>query len=157
MHRAILLSLPLLLVSKLAFAANTAGHSALALAGVVAGYSPALALSALKKSVMAKLFNGHYPPYPATTISVKADAVTCFAGNVSINTFSCTLTIGTFTKTLAGRKAHEIYATLIEAGVPGNGAAGKIYEAVTLLDCTIDPNEIKQNTGGGASCSFTPN
>lgn len=156
MHRAILLALPLLLVSKLACAANTAGHSALALAGVVAGYSPAL--STLKKSVMAGLFNGHHPPYPANqTISVKADAVTCFAGDVSINTFSCTLKFGTHTKTLTGRKANEIYATLIEAGVPGNGAAGKIYEAVTQLDCTIDPNEIKQNTGGGASCSFTPN
>jgi hypothetical protein len=154
MTRAILLSLPLLLVSRLALAADISGHSALALAGVIAEHSPTLAR--LDKSTMAALFDGRDPPYPAgQKISVKADSVTCFAGDVSINTFSCALTFGKSTITLTGRKANEIYATLIEAGVPSSGAAGKIYESVAQLVCTIDPNEIKQNSGGGASCSFT--
>jgi hypothetical protein len=156
MTRAILLSLPLLLVSQLVHAAGTAGHSAMALAGVIAEHVPSL--SASDKSVMAALFDGHDAPYPAgKKISIQTDAVTCFAGDVSINTFSCDLKFGNSTITVTGRKGNEIYATLIEAGVPGSGAAGKIYEAVTQLDCTIDPNEVKQSDGGGASCSFTPN
>jgi hypothetical protein len=158
MKRAILfLSLPLLLASQSVWAAiSTIGnHSAVALAGVVAPYSP-LPLS--QKVVMEKLFNGLYPSFPVSqTITVTADSITCFAGDVAINTFNCDLKFGTSTINVTGRKAHEIFATLIEAGVPANGTAGKIYEALLTLSCTIDPNVIKQKTGAGASCSFTPN
>jgi hypothetical protein len=156
MIRPILLSLPLLLVSTLACVADAGGHEGLALAALVAEQSPAL--SASDKSVMAALFDGRDPPYPAgKKISITADAVTCLAGDVSINTFSCDLKFGKRTITVTGRRGNEIYATLIEAGVPGSGAAGKIYEAVTQLDCTVDPNAIEQSDGGGARCSFTPN
>jgi hypothetical protein len=155
MTRAIFLSLPLLLVSQSVWAASTTGHSALALAAVVAPHSPAL--SQQDKAVMAALFDGHAPTFPAgQKITINADSVTCFAGDVSINTFSCNLTFGKSTITVTGRKGNEIFATLIEAGVPSDGAAGKIYESLAQLSCTIDPNEIKQNTGGGASCSFAP-
>jgi hypothetical protein len=155
MMRAVLLSLPLLLVCQTVWAANTTGHAALALAGVVAPYSPTL--SKKDKAVMASLFDGNDPAFPAgQKISIKADSITCFAGDVSINTFSCDLTFGKATITVTGRKANEIYATLIEAGVPSDGAAGKIYEALAQLSCTIDPNGVKQNDGGGANCSFTP-
>jgi len=155
MTRAIFLSLPLLLASQSVWAANSTigNHSAVALAGVVAPYSPTLPLS--QKVVMAKLFDGHDPTFPQFTIT--ADSITCFAGDVSINTFNCGLKFGTHTINVTGRKANEIFATLIEAGVPANGTAGKIYEALLQLSCTIDPNVIKQNTGAGASCSFTPN
>ncbi len=57
---------------------------------------------------------------------------------------------------LDGRKAHELYATLIEIGVPTDGAAGTIYEALSKLSCTIDPKEIESNDGGGAKCLFVP-
>lgn len=158
MTRAIFfLSLPLLLASQSVWAANTIGnHSAVALAGVVAPFSP---LSPGKKAVMALLFNGLKPTFPQITIT--AQSITCSAGDVSINTFNCALTFvngsGTINVNVTGRKAHEIFATLIEAGVPANGTAGKIFEALLQLSCTIDPNMIKQNTGAGASCSFTPN
>jgi hypothetical protein len=155
MTRAIFLSLPLLLVSQSVWAASTMGHSALALAAIVAPHSPTL--SKKDKAVMAALFDGHGPAFPANQkISINVDSVTCFAGDVSINTFSCDLTFGKSTMTVTGREGNEIFATLIEAGVRGDGAAGKIYEAVAQLRCTIDPNEIKQNTGGGASCTFIP-
>lgn len=155
-RRAILVALPLLLVGKLAWAATAAGHAALALAAVVAEHSPTL--SASDKSVIAALFNGHDGPFPAgQKIAVSADAVTCLAGDVEINLFSCDLTFGQRTITVTGRQGNEIFATLIEAGAPSSGAAGKIYEAVNKLSCTVDPNEIKQNSGGGATCSFTPN
>jgi hypothetical protein len=158
MTRAIFLSLPLLLASQSVWAASSTagGHSAVALAGVVASYSPTLPLG--EKVVMAKLFDGQDPPFPpGKKITITADSITCYAGDVSINTFNCVLTFGKGTITVTGRKANEIYATLIEAGVPGDGAAGKIYESVVQLSCTIDPNEIKQNSGAGASCSFTTN
>jgi hypothetical protein len=156
MTRAIFfLSLPLLLASQSVWAANSTigGHNAVALAGVVAPYSPTLTPG--QKVVMAKLFEGHDPTSPPITIT--ADSITCFAGDVAINTFNCDLKFGTHTINVTGRKAHEIFATLIEAGVPANGTAGKIYEALLLLSCTIDPNQIKQNSGAGASCTFTPN
>lgn len=155
MTRAVFLLLPLLMVSQPVWAASAMGHSALALAAIVAPYSPALPKK--DKAVMAALFNGHAPTFPAgQKISITADSITCFAGDVSINTFSCDLTFGKPTINVTGRKANAIYATLIEAGVPSDGAAGKIYEALAQLSCIIDPNEVEQNNGGGANCSFNP-
>jgi hypothetical protein len=40
--------------------------------------------------------------------------------------------------------------------VPPDGAAGTMFEALSHLDCTINPHEIPQKAGGGASCSFDP-
>jgi len=57
---------------------------------------------------------------------------------------------------LKGRRAHELFATIGEVGVPADGAAGTIFEALSYLDCTINPHEIEQRAGGGASCSFDP-
>ena len=42
------------------------------------------------------------------------------------------------------------------AGVPSDGAAGTIYEGLANLKCTLDPQAIKQNDGGGAECSYDP-
>ncbi len=56
-----------------------------------------------------------------------------------------------------GREAHELYATLIEAGVPSSGAAGSINESVKSLECVIDPAEVRQESGGGAKCTFEVN
>jgi len=55
-----------------------------------------------------------------------------------------------------GRKAHELFATIAEVGVPSDGAAGTIYESLSHLACTINPAEIKQKAGGGAECKFDP-
>jgi hypothetical protein len=157
MTRVILLSLPLLLlVSQSAWAASASGYAAMALAGVVAPHMPTL--SNARKLVIAKLFDGHSPPFPSGhTISITADSITCRAGNVQINYFNCELKFGTHTVTLNGRKANEIYATLIEAGVPGSGAAGTIYESLTGLSCIIDPNKVEAKDGSGADCNFTAN
>ena len=32
--------------------------------------------------------------------------------------------------------------------------AGSLIESVKNLDCTVDPNEIRQKAGGGADCMF---
>jgi hypothetical protein len=148
-------AIPMTLLVQSASATDIAGAGALALAAIVAAHDPALAPT--KRNVMAKLFAEHKAPYPAGhKVIVKADKISCRQSNVAINRRSCELTFGTHTVNLSGRPSHELYATLIEVGVPSDGAAGSIIESLTALTCTIGPNEIRQNTAAGASCTFTP-
>jgi len=138
-------------------AANgSSGPFALALATLVSEHSPTL--SVFDKKTLKKLFAGHTNvSYPSgKTITVSADKINCKTSDVDITLHSCELTFGSRTFTNTGRAAHEIYATLVENGVPGEGAAGSLYEALTALTCTIDPNVVDQRAGGGATCSFTP-
>jgi hypothetical protein len=44
-------------------------------------------------------------------------------------------------------KAHELYATMAEAGVPSEGSAGAVHESLSHLVCTINPHEIAQKGG----------
>jgi hypothetical protein len=155
MKRTALFATILALLAQSADAATATGHSGLALAGVVAIYSPVLGWS--QKRAMALIFDGRTSfNFPAGhTIDVVADQITCKAGDVDISARSCTLKFGARTIDISGRRANELYATMIEAGVHSDGAAGAIYESLKALNCTIDPDEIKQNAGGGASCAFT--
>jgi hypothetical protein len=148
------LAMPLVLVNSAAFAGSTEGSGALALAALVAEHSPAVKRS--DKILLGKFLNGQGNPHHATDkkITVAADAVTCTASNVDITSHECDLTFGAKKITEHGRKAHELYATLIEAGVPPDVAAGTIFEVVSNLDCTIDPAEVTQKAGGGAQCTF---
>ncbi|MDE2018621.1 MAG: hypothetical protein KGI57_13065 [Hyphomicrobiales bacterium] len=90
------------------------------------------------------------------TIVVKADKIVCRAGNVDITYHDCRLTFGTKTVPLKGRAAHEIYATLVENGVPSDGAAGSVYESVSSLACAVTPAVATGGAGGGADCTFSP-
>ncbi|SIO61642.1 hypothetical protein SAMN05443247_08912 [Bradyrhizobium erythrophlei] len=132
---------------------TVSGSTALALAGVVAPYS--LLPSAEKKAVAA-LFEGNSKIGYAKKIAVTADKIVCRTSNVDITARSCELTFKTTTRSLKGRKANEIYATEVMAGVPSDGAAGSIFEALSKLSCTLDPKVIKENAGGGADCTFEP-
>jgi hypothetical protein len=137
-----------------AAAGNTSGSSALALAGVVAPYSTVL--STHEKKIVAALFDGN-PAMAITTkkqLLVTADSVVCRTSNVAITSRSCELTFSNGKRSLKGRAANEIYATLAAAGVEADGAAGSNFRTVTKLVCTLDPAEIKENGGGGAECSF---
>ena len=134
-----------------AASADTSGHTALALAALVASHSPQSPQAA--REVMARLFEGDLD-VPGHALSVRADSVACRAGDVDITAFACTLTFGARQVSLKGRKAHELFATLAEARVEPDGAAGTIHESLSHLDCTIDPNAIKQKAGAGAACSF---
>jgi hypothetical protein len=89
-------------------------------------------------------------------INLTADSVICRSSDVDLTMHACDLVFGTATAQLHGRAAHDLYATLQEIGVPADGAAGTIFEAVSNLSCTIDPKEIESKDGGGASCRFTP-
>ena len=134
---------------------STSGPSALALAAVMAVHSPLL--SSYDKRVMARLFGGRRANgFPANQkISVTADSVKCRVSDVDLTERSCELMFkGGKKRNLEGREANELYATLSVAGVMTEGAAGSIFESITMLDCTIDPNMINQKSGGGADCTW---
>ena len=135
---------------------TTTGPAALAVAALVAENAPSVA--AADKKIIATLFGGNANvSYPAgKKIAVGADKIVCKAGNVDVTLHSCDLTFGTKTVTITGRKAHELYATVAEIGVPPDGAMGTIYESLSQLTCTVDPNQIKQRAGDGANCNFGP-
>jgi hypothetical protein len=129
------------------------GSGALVLAALVGNQSKTI--SPTDKAALARLLAGSLAKFPAEqTIMVAADKIDCKASNVDILEHSCTLTFGTMPRTIAGREAHELFATLIEAGVRPEGAAGSTHETLTGLMCTIDPNAIKQRDGSGADCRF---
>ncbi|MGA9215648.1 MAG: hypothetical protein WBZ54_10395, partial [Methylocella sp.] len=150
------LTIPLLLANHAAFAGSADGNGALALAVLVAERSPGD--KDIDKHVLAKFLNGYVNVRyaPNKKITVAASAVTCRASNVDITQHSCDLTFGAKKVATQGRKAHELYATLAAVGVPQEGAAGSIFVAVSNLDCTIDPAEVKQKGGGGAHCAYDP-
>jgi hypothetical protein len=132
--------------------ATISGSPALAFAAVVAAHSPLL--SPAEKKAVAAIFDGKGAGPYKDKIVVTADQIVCRAGNVDITARSCELTFGKKTETFPGREANELYATEVYAGVPSDGAAGKIFESVSKLKCTLDPKAIAQNDGSGADCSY---
>jgi hypothetical protein len=134
--------------------ATVTGPAAFALASVVAQYSALL--SASDKRVIARLFSGasNFVPPANKKLSVTADSIVCRVSGVDITARTCKLKFKSGTRTLKGRDANEINATLAAAGVAAEGAAGSIIESVSKLVCTLDGNEIVQKAGGGAKCSF---
>jgi hypothetical protein len=132
--------------------ATASGPAALALAGVVALYSPLL--TADEREAVSAFFVGQSGVRYAKKISVTADKIVCRVSNVDITARSCELTFKGAKQTITGRRASEIFATEAMAGVPSDGAAGSVFESLSKLNCTLDPAEIRQKAGGGASCSF---
>ena len=126
-------------VTQAAAAKTVNGSGALALAALVGNVGPDL--GAVEKSALLKLLDGKIDfSFPAgKTISV-----------------SCDLTFGGQVVNLKGRSAHELFATLAEIGIQPDGAARSIFEALSNLKCTVDPNEVKQKSGGGAECQYAP-
>lgn len=155
MRRLVVYALVLASGTTTARAADSAsGSGALAIAGLVGLQSPLLTSSA--KNALSHMLGGDLSfAFSANgTITVKAGSVSCRASDVDISAHDCALKFGGTTRTLKGRAAHELYATLIENGVASDGAAGSIFEAVTHLSCTIKVAEVKERGGGGADCSF---
>jgi hypothetical protein len=145
-----------------AAAMSVTGSTAVAVAGVIAPYSPLLSahekrtiaplLSAHEKRTIADLFNGHAKAGNKLTVTV--ESIVCRVSNVDITERSCEMTFDKGMRTLKGREANEVDATLTAAGAVAEGAAGSMILTVTKLSCTLDPTVIKDNSGGGADCSF---
>ena len=138
--------------SALAAPAAASGPAALALAGVVALYSPLL--TADEREAVSAFFVGQSGVRYAKKISVTADKIVCRVSNVDITARFCELTFKGVKQTINGRRASEIFATEAMAGVPSDGSVGSVTESLSKLNCTLDPAEIKQKAGGGAMCSF---
>jgi hypothetical protein len=136
-----------------ALAASATGPAALALAAVVAEQAP---LSRFDRRSIARLFNGDtiLRAFLGGKISVTADSVVCRVSNVDLTDRSCELTFRTNKRTVRGRQANEISATMAAAGVAAEGAAGSLVQNISKLACTIDPRVIRQKAGGGADCTF---
>jgi hypothetical protein len=133
--------------------ATLTGPTALALAAVVARYSPLL--NPGERKVIAGLFDGNSRiSYPKKKLSVSADIVTCRISNVAIAERSCDISFPKGKRSLKGREANEVYATLASAGVAAEGAAGSMIESISKLSCTLDLDAIRQNAGAGADCSW---
>jgi hypothetical protein len=133
-------------------AGSVTGQAALALAGVVAPASHVLSMT--EKEAVATLFAANSTIPYRKKIIVTADKIVCRVSNVDITARSCELTFGKTVKTINGRAANEVFATAAMAGIPSDGAAGSIFESVSKLSCTLDPQVIKDKAGGGAECSF---
>ena len=134
--------------------ATASGPYALALAGVVALYSPLL--SGDERETAAALFVGEKDVRYAKKLTITADKIACRVSNVDISARSCELTFRGRKQTVNGRRASEIFATEALAGVPSDGAAGSVFESLSNLSCTLDPKAIKQKDGSGANCTFEP-
>jgi hypothetical protein len=130
---------------------SVSGSTAVAVAAVIAQHSPLL--SAFEKRTIAGIFNGNVRA--GGKLTVTAAQIVCKVNNVDITARSCELTYDKGARTLKGREANEVNATLTVAGATAEGAAGSMIQTVTNLSCTLDPNVIKDNSGGGADCSFT--
>jgi hypothetical protein len=154
MKTAVLVAAGLVLAGSTARAADTEGSGALALAGLVGLQQPGL--SAASRQALRAMLEGRLTfSFPAGhTIKVVAANVACRSSNVDIAHHDCTLAFASGSRTLSGRAAHELYATLIENGVGSDGAAGSIFESVSNLNCTVDPAAVKDRAGGGATCTF---
>jgi len=129
---------------------SVSGSTALAVAAVIAAHSPLL--SAYERRAIAGLFDGHAKA--GKKLSVTAESIICRVSDVEITARSCEITFEKGKRTLKGREANEVNATLTAAGAVAQGAAGSMIQTVTKLGCTLDPNVIKDNSGGGADCSF---
>jgi hypothetical protein len=106
---------------------------------------------------MEQLLDGRGDVSPSgKKIAVAADTIVCRAGDVDITARSCALTFGANTVNIGGRRANELFATMIEADAPSGVALGAIYESIEHLACVIDPRQTSQKAGGGALCDFTP-
>jgi hypothetical protein len=156
MKTSLLLALSLSLVGPAAIAGTLNGNGALSLAALV-GLESSHLTKAEKNLLLKYLDSEPKAKFPkGKDVLVKADSVSCRISNVDITAHSCELKFGARTVTLGGRKAHELYATLIENGVSSDGAAGSIFEAIGALDCKITPAEVADEGGGGVKCDYAP-
>lgn len=146
------LALALTLIAAPAGAASSSGYAALAVGAIVGGYSPLL--TAPQRAALVKMFNGEAASAPGGAIHIHVDSLVCHAGDVDISAFRCDLKSGTYTVRITGRRANELFASLIDMGVAADGAAGTIYVSVSKLQCLIDPAKVAQKDGGGADCVY---
>lgn len=132
------------------------GNDALALAALVAQYSPREPKAT--KRALSNLLDGKLNvKYPESKkITVAADSIDCRASIAGSAAYTCDLKFATKSVSINGRKAHELLATLVEAGTASRQEAGALPHAMGRLSCEITPSEIRRKSGKGSECQFEP-
>lgn len=140
---------------SLAQAADLGPSAQFALATLLARYSPLL--DPEQKQVVAQLATGQNAG--ANAIVITASEIKCRASNVDLTSRGCTIRYDKQNVQLAGLEANELLATMLEAGVPPDPAAGTTYVGVSHLECTLVPSTLaaRDGRGRGIQCSFDPN
>lgn len=127
------------------------GSAALMLASLIAPYEPSL--DGKRRAALAVLGDNGASIFER--IELNAANVSCRTSNVAIGAYGCDMKFANgATTALKGRKAHELYATMLENGVPVEGAAGSLQAQINELKCVIEPRVLAQNAGGGAYCGW---
>ena len=152
--RLILCSVVFVPLGSAALAAGSISPTiALPLAAIVGGHDPALPTH--DKATLTALLDGKTLDHAkGTKIVVTAPSIVCRKSNVALIERSCELTFGTRKVTITGRAAHELDATLSEAGAQSEGAAGSIFKGESDLRFTVIPSVVLENGGAGAGCTF---
>lgn len=128
------------------------GSAALMLASLIAPYAPDL--DAKRRVALTMLGDNGASIFER--IELKTADISCRTSNVTIGAYGCDLKFANgATTALKGRKAHELYATLLENSIPVDGAAGSVHAHVKDLKCVIEPRVLAQNAGGGAYCGWS--
>jgi hypothetical protein len=132
---------------------TASGSPALALAAVVASHGSLL--GSFHKRAMSRWFDGKDVIITRVNkITVAADSIICKMSDTDITARSCDLTFKSHKRTLTGRDANEVHATLALASLMPEAVAGSTIESITNLECTIDPMLVKERAGSGATCTF---
>jgi hypothetical protein len=87
---------------------------------------------------------------------VGADTVDCRASNVDIIDHACVLTFGTMTTTIMSREADELYATIAEAGVRPDAAAGRSTRACLSSPAPSIPTPSSRRTAAALTANSIP-
>ena len=133
--------------------ASTSGTAAFAVAAVLNSHWSVV--GPFERRAIARLFRGSTAIFPPNRkISIVVDSIMCRVSNVDLTARSCDVMLRGGKRSLTGRDANELYATLANAGIMPEGAAGSMIVSITKLDCTIDPSMIKQKDGSGAECKY---
>lgn len=89
------------------------------------------------------------------TVTIEAKAIACHESHVATGSFICDVTaMNDQVRSVRGRVAHELKATLAEAGVRPEGAAGQEISSVGAVSCTLDLKLLGECAGGGAGCTL---
>jgi hypothetical protein len=130
-------------------------QASMLLATLVGANSPTL--SAAQKAVLA-LYRAGKPDAKAGKLVVKADKISCTAGDAKAETaFACDLSFGAAAPVhLTARPASQIFAALQMIGAWSSAPFGPGAVQVSAVSCTLVAATIAGGNDGGADCAYTP-
>ncbi len=127
----------------------TWGHSALALAAVIAPSSPLL--SEADKMLIAQLYDGQMRS-DEVEIVIKADALFCTSSFKNLLLHKCTLDFSGTKVQLFGRQSRELEMMAKFAGIDVDATGNSNF--FQRIECRLEPSKIAKRDGSGAVCTW---